>query len=403
MYATKQTMSKHAIRVAMIAPPWLPIPPSGYGGVENVLNGLVPALMRLGVEVVLFTVGDSKIRASAKHWVYQTGQFSEIHKPSYDAMAVYVAHLLKALEVIREDGQFDIIHDHNTCVGPLVFAYAENCLPPAIHTIHNPPFTTDDYKRPGIPDNRPMWRQLAKTAKRLHLVGISRAMDDAAPKEVRHLMLPPVHNAVVVDDFPFVSKKSDYFITLARFHPEKGQHIAIRACQKLGFKLKMAGNVGDISTKQRLMLELANPLSPYRSLTDFRYYSDHIYPHTLDPSIEYMGEVSGQHKLEFISHAKALLFPIQWEEPFGMAPIEAMASGTPVVAMARGAMPEIIEHGVNGFLAKNEKEFTQYVERVGEIDPVACRQSVEKNFSAEIMAERYLAHYKTVIGQSKTR
>jgi glycosyltransferase involved in cell wall biosynthesis len=385
------------LRVAMIAPPWLPIPPSGYGGVENVLNALVPALRRLGVEVVLFTVGDSRLEADAKYAVYQTGQYADIHKPSYDSLAIYAAHLLKALEVIRQDNNFDVIHDHNTCVGPLVFAFAGECLPPAIHTIHNPPFTADD-NLSDMPDNRPMWRQLAVTAQRLHLVSISQAMHNAAPKEIEKLLLPPVHNAVVLEDFPFVEKKSDYFITLARFHPQKGQHVAIKACLELGARLRMAGNIGDITTKRKLMLELANPLSPYRSLTDFRYYSDMIYPQTVgDAAIDYIGEVSGQHKLDFISHARALLFPIQWEEPFGMAPLEALACGTPVVAMARGAMPEIIQHGVNGFLAQNEKEFIDYTSRVGEIDPAACRKSVEEGFSAEIMAKRYLEHYKTVI------
>jgi glycosyltransferase involved in cell wall biosynthesis len=345
-------------------------------------------------------VGDSQIKASAIHAIYPTGQYADIHKPSYDTLTIYAAHLLKALEVIRQDGNFDVIHDHNTCVGPLVFAFADACLPPAIHTIHNPPFTTDDSPA-DMPDNRPMWRQLAKTAKRLHVVSISEAMNRAAPPELKKLLLQPVHNAVMLEDFPLVTKKSDYFITLARFHPQKGQHIAIRACLELGFKLKMAGTIGDITSKRKLMLELASPLSQYRSLVDFRYYSDMIYPHTVgDAAIDYVGEVSGQHKLDFISHAKALLFPIQWEEPFGMAPLEALACGTPVIAMARGAMPEIIQHGVNGFLAKNEKEFIEYTNRVDEIDPAACRSSVEKSFSAEIMAERYLAHYRTAIAHS---
>jgi glycosyltransferase involved in cell wall biosynthesis len=215
-------------------------------------------------------------------------------------------------------------------------------------------------------------------------------------------MLPAVYNAVDVKHFPFVDKKDDYFITLARFHPDKGQDIAVRACLELGYQLKMAGGVGDITKHAALMLEIGNPLSNYRSLLDFRYFSDQIFPYLLDDKIEYVGEVSGKYKLEFISHAKALLFPIQWDEPFGMAPIEALACGTPVVAMSRGALPEIIEHGVNGFLANNEKEFKHYMTLVDEIDPAKCRESVKRNFSASIMAKNYLERYQTVLQKSSS-
>jgi glycosyltransferase involved in cell wall biosynthesis len=393
-------MEKRNLRVAMIAPPWLPIPPKGYGGVENVLYALVPALKKLGAEVELFTIGDSKLRGVTKHWVYKTSQYEHIHKPYYDTFPIYIAHMLRALEIIRKDGRFDIIHDHNSGIGPLIFSQNDTTLPPVVHTIHNPPFTTPYHLEVGVPDNRPMWNQIA-AAKRLHIITISQAMERDAPKELLPIMLSPVHNAVNVEEFPFVEKKKDYFITLARFHPEKGQHIAVRACKKLGFKLKMAGNVGDITTKRKLLLELGNPLSPYRGLTDFRYYSDQIFPYLLENHfLEHVGEVGGKQKMQFISQAKALLFPIQWEEVFGMAPIEALACGTPVVAMARGALPEIIQHGVNGFLAHNEKEFEYYMQRVGEIDPAACRKSVVDNFSAELMASRYLAHYNTAIARA---
>lgn len=385
----------------MIAPPWLPIPPKGYGGVENVLYALVPALQKLGVKVEIFTIGESKLRGVKKHWLYKTGQFEHIHKPYYDTLPIYVAHMLEAINLIRKDGQFDIIHDHNNSIGPMILAQNELNLPPAVHTIHNPPFTTPYHLEVGVPDNRPMWLQLAKTAKRLQFIGISEAMNRDAPKELLPLMLSPVHNAVNVEQFPYVTKKHDYFITLARFHPEKGQHLAVKACIKLGYRLKMAGSVGDITTKRKLLLELGNPLSPYRGLVGFRYYSDYIFPHLLDSRlIEHVGEVAGRQKIDFISRARALLFPIQWEEPFGMAPIEALACGTPVVAMARGALPEIIQHGVNGFLAKNEKEFEYYMQKVDEIDPAACRQSIVDNFSAELMASRYLAHYRTAIARA---
>jgi glycosyltransferase involved in cell wall biosynthesis len=163
----------------------------------------------------------------------------------------------------------------------------------------------------------------------------------------------------------------------------------------------MAGTVAGIGTSRKLLLELSNPLSPYRKNEEFRYYSDKILPAVLRyPRITYAGNLSGRKKMKFIANAKALLFPIQWEEPFGMAVIEALACGTPVVAMRRGAMPELIEHGVNGFLADTEEEFYNYADRVGEIDPAKCRESVERQFSAKLMAQEYIKRYKEVIKHS---
>jgi glycosyltransferase involved in cell wall biosynthesis len=380
----------------MIAPPWLSIPPSGYGGVEMVLAALVPALLKLGIEVELFTTGDSTVPSTKTHWLYPEGQYDKIHKPMYESLPVSSAHLLFALNRIVDDGGFDIIHDHSGFISPAVFSFIHDRLPPIVHTLHGPPFTTPDRLEMGIPDNLPMWRQFRPNNK-LFFVGISKALTRSAPKSMRKQLLPCVHNAVDTDQFPFNDKKSDYFVTLARFHPEKGQHIAVRACKDLGYKLRMAGGVGDIMQPRKLMLELANPLSKYRGLIDFRYFSDEIFPYLEQGSIEHLGEVSGQRKLNVLSHAKALLFPIQWEEPFGMAPIEALACGTPVIAMARGALPEIIEHSVNGFLAQNEKEFRHYMTRIDEIDPAKCRESVERKFSAATMAKNYLNRYQTIL------
>ncbi len=392
-------MSQARLRVAMIAPPWLPVPPDGYGGIENVIDALVPALLKRGVEVELFTVGESTVKATKRHWLYDRGQYEHIHKPQYDTLPISAAHVVFALNAIRRDGGFDVIHDHNWFSGPLALAYTGSEVPPVVHTIHNPPFSTPDRVEQGTPDNLPMWREFASSDK-LYLVAISEALKAAAPAELAGRMLGTVHNAVDVELFPFESVKDEYFITLARFHPDKGQDIAVRICAELGLILRLAGRVGDISSHQRLMLELANPLSPYRGLTEFRYYSDQIFPYLFSGKISHIGEVAGQKKFEFISKAKALLFPIQWDEPFGMAPIEALACGTPVVTMNRGAMPEIIEHGVNGFLANDEDEFREYVMRVGELDPAACRRSVEEKFSANRMAERYIERYREAIART---
>ncbi len=387
------------LRIAMIAPPWLAIPPSGYGGIENVLHALIPELLRRGVEVELFATGDSTVKATKLHSIYPDGQYQHIHKPMFLAGDVAVAQILFALNTVQADGNFDIIHDHNGFFGPLAMAHLNEHFPPVLHTLHGPPFSSPTRAEQGVPDNLPLWRQMGP-AERFFLVGISEALMKDAPKELLPHILPAVHNAVAVDDFPFVKEKDDYFITLARFHPEKGQALAVQLAVALDLKLKMAGVVADMTDPKQVLLELANPLSRYRSIADFRYYSDRIFPY-LSSKIEYVGEVGGAAKLEFISRAKALLFPITWDEPFGMAPIEALACGTPVVAMRRGALPEIIEHGVNGFLADSPAEFEAYIQQVGEIDPAACRKSVEKKFSAQVMAAAYIERYEHILALAK--
>lgn len=389
------------LRVAMIAPPWLPLPPDGYGGIENVIGDLVPALRKLGVKVELFTIKTSQLRSDKKHYLYKEPQYGYIHEPLYNSIVIPMAQTLFAFNKILADGKFDLIHSHNGWLDPLAAVYADK-LPPLLNTLHGPPFTTPDRLEQGLPDNYPMWRELGKAKPdKLRFVGISKSLLKTAPTDIKKLTLGVVHNGINPSKFPFVKKKDDYMITLARSHPDKGQAIAVKTCLKLGINLRLAGTVGSLTTPKQVILELANPLSPFRSLPDFRYFSDKIFPY-LDNLIQYVGDISGKRKLDFISRAKALLFPIQWDEPFGMAPIEALACGTPVVAMARGALPEIIEHGVNGFLANNQREFTEYVKRIDEIDPAACRQSVKDRFSATSMAEKYINYYAAITGISRS-
>lgn len=401
----KASKNERPLRVAMIATPWLTIPPKGYGGIEMVLDGLVKGLVDQGVEVEVFGVRQRSLHGAKVHSLYKSEQYEFIGEPMYDtALVIPGAHIQWALRKIEEDGKFDVIHDHNNYLGPLVLSWATllKSLPPAIHTLHGPPFTDERTLEQGRSDNRPFWNAI-DGVHNLRVVPISQAMADQAPRGLRGSLLKPVHNAIDVDDFPFVAEKKNYFITLARFNPDKAQHIAAKYATKQRARLRMAGTVAGIGTSRKLILELANPMSKYRNNEEFRYYSDNVLQYTIrNPRITYSGNVSGKKKLKFISQAKALLFPIQWEEPFGMAVIEALACGTPVVAMRRGAMPEIIQHGVNGFLADTEEEFGEYMKRVDEIDPAACRASVARRFSADKMAAEYVKRYKEVIRKAKS-
>lgn len=394
------------LRVAMIAPPWLKIPAQGYGGVEVVIDGLVKALESHDIDVEVFGVGNKPLYGAKVHSVTDEEQFDHILKPMYDfTLPIASYHVLESLDRIVADGTFDVIHDHNYYIGPGVLSWATRSpdVPPAIHTIHGPPLSTDKSVSAGIPDNRPFWRSIAGDHY-CYFVSISDAMKNTMPKELANHVLPTVHNAVDVSMFPFVGKegKKNHFITFARFAEEKGQHIAVKICAKKKYRLRMAGPVATINTNRKLMLEIANPMSKYRNDRDFKYYSDEILPRVLrSPRITYSGGLGGKQKMTFLSHAKALLFPITWDEPFGMAVIEALACGTPVIAMNRGAMPEIIEHGVNGFLANSEEEFAEYMTRVDEIDPAECRASVERKFSASAMADAYAERYREVIALKK--
>lgn len=403
MKKLKKSGANRSLRVAMVAPPWLAMPIVGYGGIELVVQSLVEELKKLNVEVEVFANGARKIRGVKTHSYYKTELFDCIDYPYYDApLQVMQTHLNFALKKIEQDGTFDIIHDHNPYIGPAFFSPVSRIpgLPPVLHTFHGPPFSSEKTISDGQMDNRPQLEFM--DLGRLYMVCISEAMAAFAPNSIKDHLLPAVHNAIEIDKFPYVAEKKNYYVTLARFTKDKNQALAAKFAAKYKKRLRMAGTVAGISSNRKLLFELSNPLSTYRKNEEFRYYSDEILPYVLrHPRITYSGNLSGNAKNKFLGEAKALLFPIDWEEPFGMAVIEALACGTPVVAMNRGAMPEIIEHGVNGFLAENEKEFFEYALRIDEINPADCRASVEKHFSARSMAQKYVQTYQEILCQTK--
>ena len=385
------------MKIAIIAPPWLSTYPGCYYGIENVIENLTSTLHQKGHDVVLFGVGESTTEASRRFWYHKEGQFKHVHRPWYQSVPVISSHILYALNVIQSHGDFDIIHDHNSFVGPAMMAFAYGNIPPVLHTLHEP-FTDERLAKRGIPDNHMLFAEL-KHAKGMFFNGISESQLSTAPKDLDSKILEIIPNGVDLDDYIFSKDKDNYYITLGRIAKDKGQATAARLCKEMGVPLKMAGMIGgSISTVKQLQEELKHPTSrSLRNNPDFSYYVDEVKPNLVRNRVEYIGTVFGKRKMRLLSKAKAFLAPITWEEPFGIAVVDALACGTPVVAYRRGAFPEIIEHGVTGFLADTEAEFRKYMGKVDEIDPEACRKSVEEKFSASLMADRYIELYERVI------
>lgn len=395
----KRVVPHKKLKVAIIAPPWLSLYPGCFYGIENVVHHLSTNLTAQGHHVELFTVAGSKSKATRLHWYHKDDQYKHIHRPYYEVNSISISHLLYSLNKIREAGNFDIIHDHNSFIGPAVLAYAAD-LPPILHTLHEP-FTDPRKLADGIPDNRLMFEQF-KSIRNLYFNAVSEKQRSLAPDGLQKRIKGVIHNAINTDEYVYSEDKDDYFTIVASMSPDKGQATAAKACKELGFKLKMAGTIGgQISTPEEAEEELAKADSKLKTDKFFLYFKREVAPHLVKGQVEYIGKISGKTQKEHYAKAKAFIFPIDWEEPFGMAVIEALASGTPVIAYKRGAMPEIIEHGVNGFLAESYDELKEYMQRVGEIDPKACRRTVEKRFSVGAMSESYAALYRKVIAEHK--
>jgi glycosyltransferase involved in cell wall biosynthesis len=376
-----------SLTVFINAGPWLPVPPSGYGGVENMLVYLIRELQeRHSLRIILGTVGDSRIPVRHQVFRFQEGRHRHIAAPYLDTVSIAHGHMERVMKTIRIMRDIDIVHDFLEVVGPSMLAQLGLEGPPVLHTLQWNLANHEEYYRHFDGNGRVFFN------------GISDPQMQAASENLRRYSLGVVHNGVDVNDFTYQVEKYDYVITLARFTHDKGQDIAARMCAELGIPLKMAGTVGGIDSPNVLLKELNDADSPFHHYRDVKYYLQTVRPYELThPRITWVGSVGGEEKKALVAGARALLMPIRWEEPFGMAVIEALASGTPVVAMRRGAMPVIIKDGHNGFLADTEQEFKDCLRRVGDIDPAACRKSVEDHFSAATMAKRYVELYEQVI------
>jgi glycosyltransferase involved in cell wall biosynthesis len=372
--------------VLVNAGPWLAVPPSGYGGIENFLDTLIPQLRRRGHRVVLASVAESRIEVDRLVYVFDQGQFEHLAEPYNRVVGLAQAHMQRVIEELREARDIDIVHDHQEVLGAGLLALFDGG-PPALQTLHW------DLAKHG-----PFYPNL-DGRRRVFFNGVSRRQIEIAPPNLRRQTLGAIPLAVKVERFPYSSEKDDLFAIVGRLTPEKGADIAARVCSRRGMELRMAGPVAGLESPEALAQRLSGADGRWRTLRDVRYYLEEVRPLESE-RVRWVGSLDRAATMRLMARARASIFPIRWEEPGATAAIESLACGTPIVALRRGALRDIVEHGVTGFLADSEDELAGYLPQVGELDPAQCRRAAEEHFSAGLMAERYIELYEEVIARA---
>ncbi|WP_144206325.1 glycosyltransferase family 4 protein [Mycobacterium tilburgii] len=356
---TTSVESSRPLRIVLVAPPYFDIPPSGYGGVEAVVADLADTLVARGHQVTLLGAGRPGTVADFVP-LWERAIPDRLGEPYPEVM-----HALKVRSAVARiaatDG-VDIVHDH-TFAGPINAPVYHALRVPTVVTVHGP---IDD-------DLYPYYRELSAN---VGLVAISDRQKELAPDLN---WVGRVHNALRIDEWPFETEKHDYALFLGRFAPYKGAHLAVRAAHEAGIPLVLAGKCNE-SAEKEYFEECVRPL-----LSD----SDHV-----------VGEADAVNKRKLLSRARCLLFPIGWEEPFGIVMIEAMVCGTPVVALRGGAVPEVVVDGVTGVVCEHADELPAAIDRVRTFDPHACRRHVAANFGVAQFGSAYEQIYRGVLGQA---
>jgi glycosyltransferase involved in cell wall biosynthesis len=335
------------LRIAMLAPISWRTPPRHYGPWELVTSLLTEALVARNIDVTLFATKDSQ--TAGKLAGVCPAPYSE--DPAIDAK---VWEMLHVAHVFERAAEFDLIHNQADFV-PLAFSRLVET--PVVTTIH------------GLSSERILPAFKAYNDK-VHYVAISNADRHS---ELRYAAT--IHHGIRLKDFPFDPHGGEHLLFFGRIHPDKGAAESIVAARRSGRRLVMAGIV-----------------------QDQKYYDEHVATAIDGRSVVYRGSVGGAVRAETLGSARALLHLINFDEPFGLSVVEAQACGTPVIAFNRGAMPELIEDGVTGFLVNNIDEAVRAIDRIDEIDRTACRAAVSARFTVDRMADRYLELYRSLLG-----
>ncbi|MDQ4148782.1 MAG: glycosyltransferase family 4 protein [Actinomycetota bacterium] len=339
-------MGRSPLKVAIVAPPWFELPPPGYGGIEWICYLLAEGLVERGHDVTLIGAGPPNTRAK----FISTGQ------PASERLGdpiLELTHVARAAATLRSE-DFDVIHDH-TLSGPLL---SFDRMTPTVLTAHGP--INDDFAAyySALPN--------------IFLVAISHSQRKSRP----HLpWVGTVHNAVSVREYPERARKEDFVLFLGRMNADKGAHLAIDAASKAGYPIVLAAKCNEPQERA--------------------YFEAEIKPR-LGPGVEWIGEADTSTKMDLLSRARCLVFPIQWEEPFGIVMVEALAAGTPVVATRRGSVPEVIVDGETGFICDEVSQLPEAIQKAADLEPSACRRDALRRFDVDHMVAGYEQVYRAV-------
>jgi glycosyltransferase involved in cell wall biosynthesis len=348
-------------RIAVLAPPWIPVPPPGYGGIEYVVALLCDALVERGHDVDLFCAPGSRSSARVRTLLPRAHP-EAIERSVFEADHVGLA--FAAFDAEAAAGRpYDLVHDH---CGFTPLAMADRLALPLVHPVHGP-----------FDDDTSVF--YAHHGPKGHVVCISHSQAGMAPDGLP--VGAVVHNPIDVEAWPVGRHKQDHLLWLGRFVPEKGPQRAIRVAQMANRPLVLAGTV-----------------QPRYE----RFFATEIEPHVDGEQIRFVGEVGGARKQQLFAEAFAFLMPIRWPEPFGMVMVESLAAGTPVLAFDQGAAPEIVEDGRSGFLVDDEEAMAARVPDAGRLDPMDCRRSAER-FAPNAVAARYERVYETAMAAAGAR
>ncbi|HEV8653216.1 MAG TPA: glycosyltransferase family 4 protein [Actinomycetes bacterium] len=346
---TRYTPARSPLRIALVAPPWFELPPKGYGGIEAMLFWLVQGLVARGHDVTLIGAGEDHTGARF------LPTYAEPPTAKLGQSFPEVIHALTATEYLDEL-EVDVLHDH-TLAGPLLL---RGTRIPAIVTSHGP--ITGELAE--------YYRMINRYAR---LVAISEFQRTRAP----HLQWAGmVHNAIPVAEYPFQAKKEEFVLFLGRMSAEKSPDLAIKAARAAGREIVVAAKCNEPA--------------------EHEYFEQRVRP-LLGPDAHWFGEADSKQKKELLAQAHCLVFPIQWDEPFGIVMVEAMACGTPVVALRRGSVPEVVRDGLTGWIRDDPAKLPAAIERAGELDPWRCRSWVADNFDVSGMVSGYEAIFRRAL------
>jgi glycosyltransferase involved in cell wall biosynthesis len=344
------------MRIAQIAPLYEAVPPKFYGGTERVVSYLTEALVDLGHDVTLFASGDSRTTATLE------AAWPRALRLDPSTRDVLAPHFLMLEKVRRVAHEFDVLHFHL------------DYLPFSLFSQLDTPFVTTLHGRLDLPELQAVFNTFPKAP----VVSISDSQRLPLPQAN---WLDTIYHGLPEKLLtPQTLKEPPYLAFLGRLSPEKGADVAIRIAAQSGLPLKIAAKIDK---------------------ADQRYFKMEIEPLLSQAHVEFLGEISEQQKPGFLSGAKALLFPIDWSEPFGLVMIEAMACGTPVVAFNRGSVPEVIDHGVTGYICEDVQGAVGALQRLDDLSRTEIRAKFERRFSARTMARNYLDSYTSLLQASR--